>query len=397
VTVNAVYAEDVPAQTGRRTIIKRVLPLAGPPVLAAATMVCALAVQSAAYHYQHASDFIQIGRQFAAPFGISYLSTSPVGYDAQYSYYIARFPGQLPVGGYDDPALRCSRMLYPLLIRLAALGHVRVLPWAMLGLDVAAISATVLLLGGLLRARGLSPWWALVVGLYCGQALALLRALGDPLAICFLALALVCVARQEWLGAGAALGLGMLTRESTLLFVGCLALPLVLVRRWGRLMAYGALAMGPYALWEVLLHAWIGQWGWSETAHANTFLPIPFAGLAAAPSLHVLLQMVLFACVPAVAGIVYGLLSLAERPPWVAARCDPLRLGVALCAVAYGVAMLFQPGVHWLDVWEPFRLAAPLALLLPLLSSGAAPKAAKPVWYGLLCLMLYSVTLVLTV
>ena len=136
--------------------------------------------------------------------------------------------------------------------------------------------------------------------------------------------------------------------------------------------------------------------------------------MAAAPDLHTLIQFILFACVPAVAGIIGGLLTLWERPygkgrlreqgsralgcasdlslnpPW----RDAPRLAAALGALVYGAAFALQPSAHWLDIWAPIRLAVPFAVLLPLLlpmSQGWRRSA----WLAVLSLMIFSFTLAL--
>lgn len=361
-------------------------------LLTAFALLAAIGLHIVTFGYR-ITDFIEIGRQFAAPLGITRLATSPVGYDGQYSYFMAAYPGQFPPGAFDFPALRYSRMLYPTLIRLFSLGNVAAMPWVMLGINVAAITATVALVGRLVTERGGRPWLALAAGLYAGQSLAMLRDLSDPLAVFWLALALFGVARRRWLLAGAALGFGMLTRESTLLFVICFALPLCFERRWRLLATYAALALGSYAIWQAVLRLCLGTWGWSESTRVNVFLPLPFAGLTSAPSPTLGVEMFVLACVPALCAIVGGALLLARRP-W----HDAWAFVVAIAATSYGIAVLLQPGIHWLDMWEPYRLAAPLALLLPLLLTLLRPKSTqRKIGTFVIGLMLFSFLLALLV
>ena len=360
-------------------------------LLTAFALLAAIGLRVAVLGYR-ATDFIQIGRQYAAPLGITRLATSPAGYDGQFFYFMAAFPGRIPPGSLDVPALRYSRMLYPTLIRVLSLGNVDTMPWVMLAINIAAITATVVVMGHILTAHRGRPWLALAAGLYCGQPLAMLRDLSDPLAIFWLAVALWGVSRQRWLVAGAALGLGMLTRESTLLFVLCFALPLCVERQWRLLTAYATLALGGYLVWQGLLRACLGTWGWAESTHINVFLPLPFAGLTSAPNLALAAQMVIYAGVPAICAILGGTLVLAHRP-W----HDPLALAVAAAAVCYGIAVILQPGIHWKDIWEPYRLAAPLALLLPLLLVLLKPAVAqRRIVAFVLGLMIYSFVVALT-
>lgn len=367
-----------------------------PAFLTTLALVGTLLRYAMAHGFQRASDFVTIGARFAAPYHLASLATSPIGYDGQFTYFIARFPGDLPAP-FDWTALRYSRMLPPLLVRLLSLGDADLMPWVMLVLNIAAVVGTVTLMTWLLRRRGLPVWLALVPGLYCGQALALERDLSDPIAIFFVALALVGLERRHWRLAAAALGLGMLTRESTLAFAVCFAAPLLFERHWRTLAAYLATVFLPYLSWQVLLYGWLGVWGFRQSSQTNTFAPLPFAGLAAQRDPRLLAAMVIFACLPALAAIVCGVLALVGRS-W---RGDALRTGAALAAVVYGVAVLLQPGIHWLDIWEPMRLAAPLTVLLPLLAPDAGShvtrwlraggvRAARGAWMGLLVLLVAS-------
>jgi hypothetical protein len=367
----------------------RLMAYTWPVALTLVAQVIALWAYASAAHFQRITDFISIGRRFATPLGISSLAFSYWGYDGQFFYYMARFPLQVPPGSFDTPTERYSRMLYPALVRAFSLGTVELMPWVALLINLLAIAGTVALFVWLLRQRGLPVWLALVPGLYCGQVLGLLRDLTDPLLVFWLALALVGLQQRWWLLTAAALALGLLTRETMLPFILCFAVPLVVERRWDWLVTYVAVAFAPYLAWQQFLYAWLGHWGLIETLSnpSNALLHIPFKGLDAAPNLHTLIEFMIFACVPAVAGIAGGLLALRERP-W----HDPLRLAAALAALVFGAAFTLQPQAHWLDIWAPMRLAAPLAVLLPLL---ATPRWLRYGWQALLALLIFSFAIAL--
>jgi hypothetical protein len=336
-------------------------------LLTAVSLVLVLIVYSTVNHAR-ITDFITIGHVFGDRLGLGSLAVLRIGYDGQFYYFMARFSGHLPAGAVDFPALRYSRILYPVVVRVLSLGNLDAIPWVMLAVNVAAIAATVAMLSWLLRQLGGQQWTALVIGFYCGQPLALLRDVSDPLAVCFIALALVGLIQRRWLLTAAALGLGMLTRESTLLFVACFALPLVLARQWRMLALYGLVALAPYAVWQGMLKLWLGSWGWQQTTHINTFVPIPFAGLTGAHYPLVAALMFVYAGIPALVAIAAGTLLLL-RSPWT----NPIAVATATSAVVYGIALILQPSIHWQDIWEPFRLAAPLILLLPILSTLLKP------------------------
>jgi hypothetical protein len=364
---------------------RRLVRYGWPPLGTLVALVLATWRHATFNHFTRITDFIEIGRRYGHPLGLDVLATSPIGYDGQYYYFIARYAGHAPASAFLLPALYNSRPLYPLLIRLVSLGRVGAMPWVMLGLNIAAVAGTVALFSWLLHERGLPQWLALVPGLFCGEALAVMRDLSDPLAIFWLVLALVGISRGRWLLVGAALGLGMLTRESTLPFVCCFAIPLVTRRQWGMLAGYGALALLPYGVWQLWVHKMFGMWGFGQTAQINTLVPVPFAGLASAPTHGFAILMLVFTGVPAVASIALGLRALASRP-W----HDPLLLVVAVAACLYGVLFTLQPGVHWLDIWEPTRLAAPCALFIPLLLPAGDTR---PRWYAVPWLLISSLLL----
>jgi hypothetical protein len=99
------------------------------------------------------------------------------GYDGQFAYFIAR---DLSAGCQycDVPAYRCQRILYPLLAWMLALGWPEVVPWTLIGVNVAALVTGTYFTERLLAARGVSPWYALGYGLYGGLVAGLLGQMG---------------------------------------------------------------------------------------------------------------------------------------------------------------------------------------------------------------------------
>ncbi len=394
-TSEATTERDAPAGRSwtathlRQPQVRRVLATAWPTVLTAVVLCLSLLSHAAIHGFRRMTDFVEIGHTFGHPLGLDALATSPIGYDGQYYYFMARFPGQVPPGAFTWPALYYSRALYPLLARLLAFGSVELIPWMLLGINFAAIVGAVALIANVLQRRGQPLWLALIPGLYCGQPMAMLRDLSDPLFVFWLACALFGVARGRWLLAAAALGLGMLTREATLVFVIAFALPLLFKRAWNIAATFFAVSLLPYAAWQVAVRIALGTWGVGQSSHVNVLLPLPFAGLASAPNLATGIVLFALTCIPAVGAILLGIRRLLERP-----QADTLVIAAAAGAVAYGFLILVQPGVHWLDLWEPMRLAAPLAVLVPLLVRRGRRTALST---GLCGFMLASVLLALMV
>ena len=122
--------------------------------------------------------------------GSRYSESKPqgtIGYDGQFAYQIATHP--LDAAPYlDIPAYRYQRILYPILGRLAGLGQPALIPWALLGINIAALTIGTHVTAEILAARGLGRWYAVTVGLFAGQLVSLRMDLNEP---CALTLALL--------------------------------------------------------------------------------------------------------------------------------------------------------------------------------------------------------------
>jgi len=216
-----------------------------------------------------------------------------IGYDGQYNYYIALDP--LNARYYMDwPAYRYTRVLYPLLARLLAFGQPALIPYTLLLLNALAITGGTLLVAAWLKRRDLSPWLALVYGLYPGVFLSYQHDLSEPLAYGLVALGVYCFdfgGRRRLLLAGLAFGLAALTRETTAVFAlfysGLTLLApgrsqagwLARVRmNWRETLALVGLALGPLAVYKCFLWLWLQSAGVPDGV-----LPvlIPFQGLVA--------------------------------------------------------------------------------------------------------------------
>lgn len=182
------------------------------------------------------------------------------GYDGQFVYYIALDP----VGArshLDVPVYRYTRILYPMAARAAALGRPDLLPWTLIGINVAAVVAGVLALGSWLARRGQPAMIAAAYGLYPGLFISATYDLTEPL--CYaLALAGVLCLDSTWrlrhVGAGLLFGLAALTREQALVFTAAYAAaaflprPTVVITR-AQAAVLTALAVLPWLAWRIFL------------------------------------------------------------------------------------------------------------------------------------------------
>jgi hypothetical protein len=244
-------------------------------------------------------DFLFIGQQFQHSHASStiridpsYLATrDPTGYDGQFYYYIAADP--LKARYYiDAPADRYTRILYPLAVRLLAVGQVSLIPYTLLLVNLLAIAGGTLALAFWLKRRGLSPWFALVYGLYPGQFIALTLDLTEPLAYALVALAVYLFdfgGRYRLVWAGISFALAGLTREVALIFAAIYGLALLLdsdtarpwqarlEANWRRAALLLAIAVLPLVLYKAFLGLWLGSTGVTD----YSVLQVPFHGLFA--------------------------------------------------------------------------------------------------------------------
>ncbi len=214
------------------------------------------------------------------------------GYDGQFNYFIAVDPAPQSAALYlDRPAYRYQRILTPLLARAAALGNPAAIPWTLVGLNLAYQIAAVLVLGEMLRRRGVSPWVALLFGLWVGVVAGVRLDLSEPLALLLVLLALWSEERltestragfwrrhcATWVP-GALLALSLLAKETMLPFALGWALLPALDRSWRRTAAR-LLVLAPFALLQAWLWATFGAPGLvSGGAGSTSFEVLPLAG-----------------------------------------------------------------------------------------------------------------------
>jgi hypothetical protein len=298
---------------------------------------------------------------------------------------MALHPGVNGPHWYDDAPIRWSRMLQPLLVRLLAFGNTDLLPWAFLALNIAAVTLGTVFLAHLLVQRGHSRWLALAYGLYAGVQVALFRDLADPLAILWLIVAIWGLMRGSPLQTAAALGFGLLTREAGLILVPLFMLPLVVRRQWWLLVASSAVALIPFAIWQLALRLWLGKWGFLESAHANGFARLPFSG-----AFHAYLSpqfglVIAFVVVPTILIWIVAAADIAER-----GLTQSLLEPIAIIALVYTVLFSFQNYDHWNDLWAAGRLLAPAVPFALLLQA----RSARTIRSGLVSVLLLSGTII---
>jgi hypothetical protein len=188
-----------------------------------------------------------------------------VGYDGQFYLFLAQDP--VRAHSYmDEASYRYGRILYPLASR-AASEVLRIgIPSALVGINVLAVAIGALALAFWLRRRGVSPWIALLFGLYPGVFVVILRDLADGIAYALVAVAVLLFDREQpsRLALAAALfALAVLTRETTVVFVLVWAAACLFdggsVLHWRRGALFAGAALMPYVVYRGFLLAWLGE------------------------------------------------------------------------------------------------------------------------------------------
>ncbi len=201
------------------------------------------------------------------------------GYDGQFAYQIARDPAN----GWtktDVPAYRYQRIVYPMLARVLALGSADLVPWTLIVVNIAALTAGVWLTEEILRHFGVSRWYALIYGLSAGTLMSVRLDLTEPLAYALAQGGVLLALKERWRGAAALLAVAALTKEMTLAVALGIGLVYVFRRQWQQSLTFGAIVLMPFFTWQLVLWRWFGQPGLgSGGALATPFELVPLRGL----------------------------------------------------------------------------------------------------------------------
>ena len=297
----------------------------------------------------------------------------PEGYDAQWHYQIALDP----LGAADNldwPSLRYQRIVFPLAARALAFGTPAGIPYAMLLLNIAAVGLGCWAAGWLLRARGASPWWAVLAFLSFPSLLSIRLTLLEPMAV---ALGLAGWAFGEshlqrggrfwqWGLALLMFLLASLAKEIGLLFP--LGFAFWLLIRGQRREAAGVFAVSvlPFLLLRQFL---LGQYGPALEAMTQ-LLWIPFSGLAALKDPAARGLVVYTVLVPT-----WVLLALVVTDLW------PLKLtkipAETLILLGHIALLAILPTATWQDPLAVIRTALGLLASAAIWLAARRPRALK--------------------
>ena len=361
---------------------------------------------------------------------------SPGGYDGQFYYFIALDPEKARYY-VDNPAYRYERILYPLVARSLALGQPALIPYMLILANILAISGGTLLLAYWLRRRGVSPWLALIYGLFSGLLVAYQRDLTEPLGYGLVILAVCCFdfSRRRALWAGLCFGLAALSREITLLFALPYAVALLLApleasgtddmeaekapadeqkrkspsltsleritqraferlkegitRNWRPVALMAVLAAGPYLVYKGFLLVWLGSSGMTANLPPNL---LPFSGLVAMlpPRPDTLMQLMIV-CAPGLVCFVLALWVVLHRSASASVEIWALLLNATFLVVMLRPVWYVEPSPATTRLGTGIVLAALLSVPAfdTLLQRDRRWLAVcAPAWLGYTCLFL---------
>jgi hypothetical protein len=208
------------------------------------------------------------------------------GYDGQYYFALAADPADAHDYMEELAGVVYSRPFYPAVAGAASAGSVTALPYAMLIINLAAVLAGTAAVARWFVKRGLSPWPALLYGLFPGLIVAVFRDLTEPLAFGLAALAVLAFDKTHTrrLALSALLfALAVLTRETIVPFALAGAASLALAdrpggrRRWRRAAAFAAATCVPLLIWRLVVMIWLGQ-STQEVGHERGWI-LPLHGI----------------------------------------------------------------------------------------------------------------------
>ncbi|HLL74212.1 MAG TPA: hypothetical protein VK421_03030 [Pyrinomonadaceae bacterium] len=366
----------------KRTLARLDSPLAPTLLIAAAAGLFVFGVLRA--NGFDASWFVTAGDRYCDPArvppGLSVRPNSD-GFDGQFYYRLALDPLASRRTDYgitlDVPALRHQRILYPLLARALSFGSARLLPWAMILINFAALC----LLGWLggLYARSLQKHalWGVFPATYPGSLLTLTRDLVELSEVALLVGSLLLLRRGRHVAATLLLVLAVLAKETALLVA--VGAALVYAADWlrgrGRRVRwhYFAAPLAVFVLWQAVLFY---NWGEVPVFAGRINLAAPFKGFAGfladaaqyrtplqRRALPELLYLVAFAA--AVLYCVRSTLAWAHE---------------IICWLLYGALALLLSRAIWVEDWTFLRAVTEFCVLGAIILVGSRSRVRVPIF-----------------
>jgi len=221
---------------------------------------------------------VTLGTRYA-PDSLDIRAVNEEGYDGQFVYYLARYGAD---GGeyIDVPAYRAQRMLLPAFGALLSFGQSDWLPFSLLATNVISVALGTWALASLLMASNVSAWYGLGYALAIGVFGATRLTTTEPLAYGLSLLGIWFISKQHYSRGALLFALAGLAKETTFIFVAGYILHWLLNKQWARALRFGAIAILPFAFWQLVLFATFGAVGIGSGGNMATgFELIPFMGI----------------------------------------------------------------------------------------------------------------------
>ncbi len=283
----------------------------------------------------------------------------------------------------EQPAYRYQRILGAAAARLLSFGQASLVPYAILLTNLTALGLGTAGLAALLRMLRVSPWYALVYGLFGGIFFAVRASTTEPLAYGLVLLALLALQRQHFGWSAALFALAGLAKEVTLITAAGAVLALLLNRQWRTALLVGLGALAPFVGWQLVLWGWLGSFGiGSGGAGSTPFEIVPYNGVWRIFQLGMAPATLAFAVVPLLMGVLPSLWAL-----WRSGR-DLLRRRWTLYSLILLANAAIIPFTPRSTFAEPFGLARFLpALVFSLILYAAQFKLRRSLRYSALWLL----------
>ncbi len=324
-----------------------------------------------------AHDLINISKKYATYSHTSSVITyephtyrytyNKTGYDGEFFYFIAVDP--IHARYYvDDAPYRYTKILYPMLARLIALGYVDAVPYTLLLINWLAAALGTVFLAAWLRRQGTSPWFALAYGLYPGIFIGVQRDLTEPLSYALVAAAIYVFdlrSTRATVGAALLFGLAGLTRDKSIIFPALYATGLLFqgmrsaagsdrIRRLAgnipRAVMFLVIAVGPLGLWKLFLLHWLHQVTVTQEAGSVA----PFAAVSMVSSMNA-------STVAAIPTVVLPGLICGAMAVWAIYRGEwDIKVWVLLLVVTFSVITLDPQ--FYRDLFSMLRVSAGVVL-----------------------------------
>ncbi len=197
------------------------------------------------------------------------------GYDGQFAYYMAIDPHSA-YRNMDEPGKRYQRILFPILAWLLSLGGIpSIVPWVMIGINLAAVTITTSLLAIMLSERGANPWFALTYLFYIGVLFSIRADLNEPLAMLLCLVGWYAYQKRLTWQAILLFALGGLAKEIALIFPFAIAAWELISARWRKGLSILCFSFLPFSALFLVL-----QKIWGNSTASLLPLWLPFSGVA---------------------------------------------------------------------------------------------------------------------